>query len=184
MLIVLAIIAALTAFSVKVFTSVDRSAALNASADLVSDLLSEGREDAMKQNTAVEVRFYDVPTRQNPVPAYRALQLHWVNPDTTTPAIRPVLYLPSTVVIDTTAQHSSLMASDPDTASVDANDPNLNAQTRAFHFLPDGTTDLPAGPSWFLTLRADAGAGGTTLPANWASVSVDPVTGRTQIFRP
>jgi uncharacterized protein (TIGR02596 family) len=184
MLLVLAIIAALTAFSIKVFTSVDRSAALNASADLVSDLLSEGREDAMQQNTTVEVRFYQVPTKQNPVPAYRALQLHWVKADATTPAIRPVLYLPSTVVIDPTAQHSSLIGSDPDTASTDPSDPNLNAQTRVFHFLSDGTTDLPAGSSWFLTLRADTGAGGTTLPANWASVTVDPVTGRTQIFRP
>ena len=180
----LVIIAGLAAISLGVFSSVTRGASITAGAQMINDLLTEAREDAVSENSTVEVRFYQVATIQNPTPAYRAVQLHWLKPDLTTPGIRTVAYLPGTAVIDPSAAHSSLIGGNNLAATPDAADPNLNAQTRVFHYLADGTTDLAPGSSWFLTVRADNAAAGAPLPADWASVTVDPVTGRTQILRP
>jgi len=132
----------------------------------------------------VEVRIYDLPPQSGATPVYDAIQLHWVKADGTTPPLNNVLLLSSWVAIDATAAHSPLIGANAQTATPDASDTRLNSQTRVFHFLPDGSTDLNPATNWFLTVRPAAQSDPAHFPSNWACVKVDATTGRPQIYRP
>jgi uncharacterized protein (TIGR02596 family) len=184
MLLVLAVTAIVVALAMEGYAGIVQSTAVTTGADMISDLLTEGRTDAVAQNTTVEVRIYDLPPPSGGASAYDALQLHWLKADgTTPPAASPVL-LSTWVVIDTTSSHSPLIASNSQTATPDATDTLLNGNTRVFHFLPDGSTDLNPATNWFLTVRAANQTDPAHFPANWACVAIDATTGRTQIYRP
>jgi uncharacterized protein (TIGR02596 family) len=160
------------------------SAAIDAGGQMVNDLLTEASQDAVSQNTAVEVRLYDVASAPGQPTAYGSLQLRWMKSDGTTPPASPLLVLPQAAVIDDTPSHSSLVTINAEAPTADPTDPRINALTRAFHFLPDGSTDLAASGKWLLTLRALAQSNPARFPANWACVEIDPVTGRAQLYRP
>ena len=181
---VLAVSAIVLALAAEGYSGMVRATALTTSADMISDLLTEGRLDAVSQNTEVEVRIYDLPPQAGATPVYDALQLHWIKSNGTTPSAANPLLLSSCVVIDATATHSPLIASNPQTATPDATDARLNSSTRVFHFLPDGSTDLNPATNWFLTVRAANQAEPAHFPSDWACVAVDATTGRTQIYRP
>lgn len=187
LLIVLAVVAALVAMVAQVYGSTAQSAAITAGAQLIGDTLSEARSAATAQNTPVEVRIYAVAQSGPPTTPFRnynAIQLRWVKPDRSTPAMSPLVTLPTWVVIDATTAHSPLIAANTKTPPPDASDPNLNGDTRVFHFYTDGSTDLAPGANWFLTVRAATQSDPAHFPANWACVVIDPVTGRAQVYRP
>jgi uncharacterized protein (TIGR02596 family) len=146
--------------------------------------LTEGRARAVAQNTTVEVRIYDLAPQPGAAPVYDALQLHWLKADGTTPPVTSATLLPAWVVIDATPAHSPLIGLNTQTATPDAGDTRLNSQTRVFHFLPDGSTDLNPATNWFMTVRAATESDPARFPSDWASVQVDATTGRSQIYRP
>jgi uncharacterized protein (TIGR02596 family) len=184
MLLVLALIATLTVLVMDGYSTTVQALAVTTSADILSDALAEGRTSAVTQNTQVEVRIYELPPQPGAAPVYDAIQLHWLKADGTTPAINPVVFLSSWVAIDATAAHSTLIASNAETAKPDASDARLDGNTRVFHFLPDGSTDLNPTTNWFMTVRPAAQSDPAHFPANWACVQIDPTTGRPQIYRP
>ena len=175
---------ALLFFSFAAYSHVVESTAVDAGAQLVSDALVEARQDALVQNTPVEVRFYAVTSTAGAPPAYGSLALRWVKSDGTTPPVARMVILPVAAVMDATPAHSSLVTINAQTPAADATDPRLNALTRDFHFLPDGSTDLASTGKWLVTVRAAAKSDPANFPANWACVEIDPVTGRTQVYRP
>jgi uncharacterized protein (TIGR02596 family) len=162
------------------FSRLIESNAIDSGAQMVGDCLAEARQDAMTQNATVEVRIYGAATGNG----YGMLQLHAHNADGTTPAIAPPVILPTNAVIDATAAHSSLVTTNTQTPAPDPGDSRLTAQTRCFHFLPNGSTDLASTSQWTLTVRALSQSDPSRFPANWACVTVDPVTGRVQVYRP
>ena len=178
------LVAGLAALATEGFSAMIQATAVTTGADMLSDVFTEARQSAVAQNTSVEVRIYDLPPQPGAAPVYNAIQLHWVKADGTTPAVNKVLVLSSWVAIDATAAHSTLIAANTQTATPDAGDTRLNGQTRVFHFLPDGTTDLNPATNWFLTLRAATAADAAHFPSDWACVKVDATTGRSQIYRP
>jgi uncharacterized protein (TIGR02596 family) len=182
MVLVLALSAILIAFAAEGYAGMMQAAAITTGADMISDAFSEGRTSAMAQNTEVEVRFYDSPS--GAAGSYSALQLHWIKPDGTCPQVNRVMNLSSWAAMDTTAAHSTLIASNIQTPTPDPNDTRLDAQTRVFHFLPDGTTDLSPATNWFVTVRPASQSNPANFPSNWACVRIDPTTGRAQIYRP
>ncbi len=184
LLIAMAVIGALAAASLAGYSAITRASALNTGAQLVSDALTEARQDAMTQNMTVEVRLYDVPASGAPSRAYRALQLHWLKADGTTPGATHPLFLPASVVLDASLLHSTLIAGNDQKPPTDATDPMLNGQTHIFHFLPDGSTDLTPASPWFVTLRAATASDPAHFPSDWACITVDPTTGRVQVYRP
>jgi len=186
LLMVIILIIFLLALAVGGYGAMTQAAALTTGADLIRDALDEARQNAMTQNTTVEVRLYAANSGNGlPYPiAYNVLQLHWLKSDKTTPPAGHLLSLPVSVVIDGTPEHSPLVATDSLKPTPDPADTRLNEHTRAFRFLPDGTTDLDPGGKWFLTLRAASQANPARFPSNWACVEVDPATGRAQIYRP
>jgi len=181
---VLAVSAIVLALAAEGCGRIVQASAVTTGADMISDLLTEGRLDAVAQNTEVEVRIYDLPPQPGAAPVYDALQLHWIKPNGTTPSVANPLLLSSWVVLDSTATHSPLIASNLQTPTPDVTDARLNASTRVFHFLPDGSTDLNPATNWFMTVRAASQADPVHFPSDWACVAVDAATGRTQIYRP
>jgi len=184
MLVVLAVIFGVAALAMGGYSALVQSTAVAGGAAMIGDTLTEGRADAVAQNTTVEVRIYDLPPQPGATPVYDALQLHWLKPNGTTPPVAMATLLPVWVVIDATAAHSPLIASNSQIATPDAGDARLNGQTRVFHFLPDGSTDLNPATNWFLTVRAATQSDPAHFPANWGCVQVDPTTGRAQVYRP
>lgn len=166
--------------SVAGYSHFIESAAITSSAQMVGDALAEARQDAVTQNGTVEVRLYAVPGAN----AYNALQLRWHTTTGSTPPVAAAILLPTGAVIDATPTHSSLVTTNTQTPESDTTDPRLDARTRCFHFLPDGSTDLAATGPWMLTIRAASQSNPAKFPANWACVEVDPATGRTQVYRP
>ncbi len=179
----LVLLAAVAVLGFEGYAATMQGAAITAAADQISDTLNEARAAAMAQNTPVEVRLYDHILQPGAAPVYNAIQLRWVKPDQSTPPVSPLVTLSPWVALDATAAHSPLIADTPAVAS-DASDPNLNADTRAFRYDADGSTDLTSGKSWFLTVRAVTQSDPARFPADWACVAVDPATGRAQIYRP
>lgn len=184
LLMVMVLLVVLFAFGLSGYNGAVQASALTTSADMVSDAFNEARQGAMAQNTTVEVRIYAVPVPGHSSPVYSVLQLHWLKADKTTPPAGRPWILPSSVVIDTMAEHSSLIAANKQIATPDPTDARLDAQTRVFHFLPDGSTDLDPTAKWFLTLRAASQSDPAHFPSNWVCVQVDPTTGRGQVYRP
>jgi len=184
LLLVMAVSAVLVGLAMEGYSTIIQSTAVGTGADMISDALTEARMNAVAQNTTVEVRIYDLPPRPGAAPVYDALQLHWLKADKTTPPVANPLLLPSWVVIDATPTHSPLIADNTNVPPLDPSDPRLNSQTRVFHFLPDGSTDLNPATNWFMTVRPASQSDPAHFPANWACVQVDPTTGRPQIYRP
>jgi uncharacterized protein (TIGR02596 family) len=184
LLVVLAVVSGLIFLTMEGLSGSLQAVAVTSGASLVENALNEGRTFAVAQNSTVEVRLYDVPRETGGTPSYHALQLHWVKADGSTPAAERVVSLPAGAVIDPTATHSTLIGVNSQTRAPDAVDWNLNAQTRVFHFLPDGSTDLSPATNWFLTVRAASQSDTAHFPANWACVRVDAATGKMTVFRP
>jgi uncharacterized protein (TIGR02596 family) len=180
LVLVMAVVAIFFYLSFTGYTRFIESTAIDGSTQMVSDALAEARQDAVTHNGTIEIRLYAAPAGN----AYNMLQLRWNNADGTTPPAAPVIYLPAAAVIDATPVHSSLVTTNTATPLPDTTDPRLNARTRCFHFLPDGSTDLAATGKWMLTLRAASQSNPANFPANWACIEVDPVTGRVQVYRP
>jgi len=184
MLLVLALLAGVVVLAMEGYSATVQSTAVTTGAEMISDVLTEGRSDAVAQNTTVEVRIYDLPSQPGAAPVYGALQLHWLKADGTSPPVTSATLLPAWVVIDATPAHSPLIGLNTQAATPDATDTRLNGQTRVFHFLPDGSTDLNPTTNWFMTVRAATQSNPAEFPSNWACVQVDPTTGRPQIYRP
>ena len=184
MLVVLALVAAGAALAAEGYSATVQATAVSTGAAMISDVLTEGRSDAVAQNTTVEVRIYDLPPQPGAAPVYDTLQLHWLKADASTPPVNKVLFLPAWVAIDATPAHSPLIAANTTILKPDASDPRLNSDTRVFHFLPDGSTDLNPATNWFMTVRAASQSDPAHFPSNWACVRVDATTGRPQIYRP
>ena len=162
------------------FSRLIESNAIDGGAQMISDCLAEARQDALTQNTTVEVRIYAAAAGNG----FSTLQLHAHHADGSTPAIGPPVYLPLNAVIDATAAHSSLVTTNAQMPASDPGDSRLTPQTRCFHFLPNGSTDLASTSQWTLTVRAVSQSDPDHFPANWACVTLDPVTGRAQVYRP
>ena len=173
------IVTVLAYFCLAGFSRLIEANALGTSAQMIRDSLIEARQDAVAQNITVEVRVYADSTGNG----FNALQLHARNTDGTTPALSLPVLLSVGTVIDATAAHSSLVTTGS-SLPADSTDPRLNAQTRCFHFLPSGATDLaPPGP-WTLTVRGAGSSNPARFPSNWACITLDAATGRAQIYRP
>ena len=86
LLVVMAVLAVLVAVVLEGYAGMVQSTAVTTGAAMLSDALTQGRSDAVAQNTTIEVRIYDLPPEAGGAPAYDAMQLHWLKADGTTPA--------------------------------------------------------------------------------------------------
>jgi uncharacterized protein (TIGR02596 family) len=180
------IIVVLTALVVPAFNSLGRSTNLTVGAQQMIDQLNAARQQAIAVNRQVEVRFYKLPDELGASPAYRALRVNILNSDGTTQSAERVQRFPKGIVILETPSVSTLSGLSASTTN-ETLPGGESAPYVSFRFRPDGSTDLDAQASsrWFWTLaQATDSPGGNGVPANFATIQLDPVTGRPKLFRP
>jgi uncharacterized protein (TIGR02596 family) len=204
LLVVIAIMAILAVTVTPGISSVSRDLNLISGGSRISDELNFARQQALSGNQIVEVRFYQDANNNN---VYDTMvSLIPTNPNVAGSSVRWLEkpnVLPGSVVFDTNSgggvQYSPLLTTLSSIASPQASTSDNTSGTPyrlrgehyvAFHFRPDGSTDLDGSvltnastSQWWLTLY-DVNSPGTTLPANFVTVLLDPVTGRTRIYQP
>jgi len=193
MLSVLAIIAVLMAFVAPALFSSFRSVRLTQATQMVLDQLSMARQIATSKNRVVEVRFYRLENPDTGLsgPTFSALQSFELQDDGTAAPLGKVNWLPGGVICDSGTTLSPLFAPGrakqwtPDDTQVPIPRVETAYQAWRIRLRPDGTTDLPTGTSWFLTLHSgNHGDGRTTLPPDFSLVQIDPWTGQSLLYRP
>jgi uncharacterized protein (TIGR02596 family) len=202
MLVTLAIMALLVAIAAPAFMGTMRSYQLTSAGELVINQLNLARQAALSSSHLVQVRFYRLPDyEQAPTSAlavYRAMQCFTEgDPGATgTPALTAVTrptFFPAPVIISAVSSPnvSSLLTSPPiQLTSPTSADPSLalygnNYAYLAFHFRPDGSTDLTTGATVVtLVLENDKAAAASGLPNNYQTLQIDPAIGTVRRFQP
>lgn len=193
MLVVIAILAILMALMLPATTSILGGMNVNRAAGMVIDELNFARQAALAQNRDVEVRFYKLAAASDATNkqfrAFRSYLIDGIDPADWKPLSR-LKRLPEPIILASETMYSSLFdAGNTDYGGLTKSNETLpgNGSTEyvSFLFRPDGGTSLkPVTAKWFLTLLSANHPDPSTLPANYFTVQVDPVTGRTRSYRP
>jgi uncharacterized protein (TIGR02596 family) len=165
LLIVIAIIGIIAGFAVPVLHSVLRGSALSQSGSMLSDFMSQARQQALTRNRMIEVRLYrfadpEMPGEKASDPAtgcFRGLQSFersdagfWV-------PVTQLVRLPDSMMMNPGERLSTLIGEDYSTRAVTSSKVQsdranhvelprgvgLNYEYVPFRFLPGGGTDLP-----------------------------------------
>jgi len=142
---------------------------------------------ARKENRVVEMRFYLMPSLQNPrETAYRAYQAGLVtgwdpvgNAITHFPT--EIVRLPEDVGLMPDAKYNSLQTLE----LIKSDDPNKagGASYVSYFIQSNGTTTLPQAQSVVITLvKEKGGLVPTVLPADFRSVVIDPQTHQNRVY--
>jgi len=192
-LVVLVIVVILAALTLPAINSMGRSSALNGTVQSVTGVLDLARQTAMSQNRPVEVRFYKLPDAAQspsaPPSVYRAMQTFLVDFESTNVASKMTRFSTPVIMSDTLDASSLLddtnLPEQAAPAGFDLPEYGSNYRYRSFRFKPDGGMDLPLDGKWFFTLYAQNDTiVSNGLPANFATVEIQPLTGRTKVMRP
>lgn len=194
LLVVMAIIAILAAAIVPAMNSSLQGYRMTQGAQTIVDQLSLARQAAASRNRVIETRFYSLADSSTGDTSrkYRALQNFELREDGSAAPLDRIVRLPQGIILDSGGALSPLLGNSR-MKQWSGNDTQVNLpgvgtsyDTRVIRLRPDGSTDLSAASQpWFLTLHAEnAGDGLTALPKNFATIQVDPWTGRAALFRP
>ena len=199
LLAVISVIILISAIAVPAFNGMSEGVHLDSGAQLIRTQLNLARQTAMLRNYPVEVRFYLLGTESRPNQLeFRAIQLWKVlseeatvsnNQGSATEKHLPIdrkHYLPGQAVIGGN-QNGAEFSPSLTGASIHSGTESDSGQSIPYHsfrFRSNGSTDLDAGSDQFLTLWLERDAVASVPPANFASVVIDPINGRTRILRP
>ncbi|SDU06005.1 Verru_Chthon cassette protein D [Verrucomicrobium sp. GAS474] len=196
LLLALAIISVLISLPMIAVHSSARSVGLTAAGEMVADQFNQARQTAVARNRPVEVRIYKLPAydagRGEIEPrVFRALQAFVIDDSGDVP-IAPPCYFSAPVVCSSQEEESGLLRlkeKDPPTGAPKLGNLGLHYRYISFQFRPNGyaaTSDdeetLTIANS-FVTLVL---GGDRTLSGggDYAMIHLDPITGRTRIYRP
>lgn len=203
LLVVMGIIAILTAISIPSMVGLLRGSRLTTGSQALSGQLNFARQYAMAKNCQVEFRLYQLPDPSTPsvtTPAiFRAFQCLAVPSDNSgITAITKLTFLPDQIYIVNDSTVSSLLKNPPaasgptyvtgTAAAVPVGQYGSSSYNYfAFHFKADGSTDMNpnAASAWFLSLanRRDA-LQSNGLPLNFVTLQVNALNGRVNSYRP
>jgi uncharacterized protein (TIGR02596 family) len=175
-----------------------RGTALTQGVDKVIGVLSLARQTALTKGQTVEVRFYSYVDPETPGDKgqFHALQAFSQDDSGMMVPLNKAQTLPQTVVMATNSLNGSSVSTllslpNPSAPSQFPIPRAKNAYTcSSFQFYRSGTTSLlvsGASSNWCVTVfnAADLlGAGATTLPKNYTTVTVNPYNGSLRVFRP
>ncbi len=202
LLVVVAIIGLLMTMSMGSFQNVVMGTGVSRGGQMVGDLITLARQEAVSKNRETLVCFYRFSS--GATPGWRALQVWRMDPDpaspasTTASAVTPLQMLPDGIVI---AASTSSLTDDPlspllgadltSTSVTNVISPGLGTSNDAvgFRFKPDGATYVFLDSKHnFLTVQNVHDQGnfkntGST-PVNYYTVQVDPVAGQITVYRP
>jgi uncharacterized protein (TIGR02596 family) len=198
LLVVLAIIAILSALAIPSFQIITRSSNLTTAAEFMQDGLKLARQTAISRNSTVEVRLYQLPASPGGMPTdYRAFQVFLKGTQTipTYMAVTAVTYFPQKIVLSTDSTKTSLLILSAQPAS-GSNPPGnavpvplsvygINYNYLYFCYTPSGSTNLNPANQWFATLvPQNASLNSSGLPSDFATVQIEPITGNAFVLRP
>ena len=193
LIVVISVIVVVIAMVVPAFNNLARGSHLTTAAASVLDELNLARQTALARNRVVEVRFYALPDEISPTRAYRAL---WsLVSDEAGEHLSPlgaIKRFPMGLVALDDVNFSTLLSdrTRPRAAAEVENLANAPATPfKAIRFRPTGGAELSPFTStndlWFLTIKNEQDPVDAGRPAaNFATIQLDPVTGRARQLRP
>jgi uncharacterized protein (TIGR02596 family) len=210
LLVVLAIMGVLAYASIPAISSITNSYNLTAASNGFLSQLNYGRQQAIALNGTVEVRFYQYQISGFPdEPAsgsFHSYQLFKSIPqaantmsddhNTSWAPLTRVQHLPGRVVMSSNTNLSPLLNNGGGTTGGSPPPAGVPAgyTYRAFHFRPDGSTDIPVATAQngsnssnnFITLAdiVNFSKNASTLPSNYAAIIIDPIAGSAKEVRP
>ncbi len=208
LVVVISIIAIIATFTVPAMNSILRGSSMTQASQMLTDQVSFARQLALSKNRAIEMRFYQFGDPESPGESvadkgtwkYRSMQLFEVVESGVAVPINKIQRLPNTVVMNVTADLSTLIGGPGQTPlSPTGKDPELprgvkaNYKYVAFRFQQDGSTNLNATERWFLTIHNDAPPNYDKITElkdskgqsiDFFTIQIDPVSGATKGYRP
>lgn len=196
LLVVMAISTILAALSIPAISSISNSYQLNSASQSILGQLTYARQDALANNRADQVRFYQIAGYKG-TRVYRALQVFRENTDdsgttTITPISKPYflpqgLWMVYSASITTASTLFSTATSGAESSNGDAAHPLPPPDGVSpyiyFRFRPSGQTDLSA--SSLITIAwQTAPIVASNLPANFVTLQIDSVNGNVRIYQP
>ncbi|NJK91536.1 MAG: Verru_Chthon cassette protein D [Blastochloris sp.] len=189
LLAVITVIVILSLLAMPAFRSISGGNSITSGGLLVSGQLELARQTALAEGIQTEVRFYKIAGNTG-LEAYRAMALVKVS---TGEMLNKTQRLPEGVILSDNPVFSTILSNDNmDEGTQDL--PGLpNTPYKSLRFTNGGSTTLnPLGAGsgasrdqWFVSVKAESAPEENNLPArNYSTVQVDPITGRTTIFRP
>jgi uncharacterized protein (TIGR02596 family) len=193
LLVVIAIMAILFAFAARSPTGVLSGSRLSLGLETVFGTLTSARQHAVTKGRDVEVRLIEVSDPEQPGSnaQMRAVQVFEIGEAGLVP-VGKVRWLPQNVIVNGNATLTSLSAI-PLTDATAANAPEIpgighNYKFRSFRFRPDGSANLRAlmtGTDFFITIHDESNPlPATGIPANFATIQIEPSTGAAVVYRP
>ena len=162
-----------------------RSSGITTAGNMVMDDMAFARELAVSSNQPTEVWFL----RPTGGTLFGATQIYTIDQNGLWASYGAVHHLPANVGLDSGTTLSSLFSTSNQktwSAQAQAAIPGYGTAYDAYYvrFMPDGTI-YQATQNQFLTLHDVAkGNALTTLPANYAVINIDYVTGAVTLYRP
>lgn len=150
----------------------------------VSDTIALARQEASTLNREIQVVFVELP--DGPDKYWSAMQLWRVDETADGQLVKPItalLKLPASVAITPEPELSPLLVADPSLEGSANFGGQPNVRYRGFRFRAGGLPDqsVKAGTN-FVTVRRRSDA--AAVPQNYYTVQINPITGRTFIYRP
>jgi uncharacterized protein (TIGR02596 family) len=205
LLVVISVVSLLMVLSAPSMSAAFKGSKLTQGGESLRNLISQGRQMALKNNAPVEVRIFkydDVETPETTV-HYMAARLYLMkldlstNSDPLTSKLKEepagnLLKLPAGIVIsDDVAQSSLVNASRvlKGQATVKGLDPDVKETSVdyvGFQIRPDGSLNLATNQRWFLTLynREEIIKGQQTTPSDYVCLQVNPYTCDVRWYHP
>ncbi len=190
------IIAIIASFITGAIGPISQSMNLANGANRVTDELDFARQTAIARNQTVEIRFYQNSQDNQYDSIVCVIQANPNVANSKTIWIEKPNHLPNGVIIDTgNPSFSPILTAtagrSPKVGTADSSAPPAmrNEAYVAFHFRPNGTTDLDGDAwagAWCLTLRnATSPSGKDGDPAaNFITILIDPFLGCARTFQP
>jgi uncharacterized protein (TIGR02596 family) len=183
LMIVIALLGLLTVLAVPALNSVMRGSNINLAGQTITDQLALARQDAVTRNRDVQVRFYRMTNGSTP--GWRAVQLWRIDQGPTGPttnAIGRLVQIPEGIIIATNNSLSPLITTPSFTGTT--NLPGYGPTPYAgFRFRANGSLESTVTAArGYLTLAPASDTNET--PVNYFTIQLNPLTGKTLIFRP
>ena len=197
LLVVIAIIGILATLATAGLDSVSRSTKLASAAQRLGDQIALARQTAVARNLPVEVRLYKLPDfdlASGSPTIWRGLQVFLIDGLNATPVTRP-LFFPHRVIVSENGEVSPLLQNSASSLGEEVTPSSrvgafapADVRYKSFTIRPNGTVtssnNIPA-ENWFLTLHHENDRKPDGIkPANFATIQINPVTGKVSILRP
>lgn len=183
-LVVITIMVLLLVLLVPAFRSIGSANQLTSASQILVAELTKARQEALARNRIVELRFFEVPPKdggndpdQVSVRAIQKVILDQLGELGPGAEIGRVVYFPGRIHISPELELSTQVLTH--TGSTNLPGPGLSNYS-AFRFRPNGSANMSERIFWTIVNDQDT----EVPPANFATVQLDPRTGRVRLFRP